>query len=452
MHELIEKAVKEFNLLDDKPIRVISHLDCDGLTAASIIIKILKRQNKKFVLSVVKQLNENVLKELSLENYPVVMFTDLGSGYIKLINKYLHNKKIFIFDHHNLDDKSTYDNIIHINPHLLEFKEPISNLSGAGITYLFGKSLNKENVDLAYLAVIGVIGDLQNFDNLNKEILDDAISQGKVLVKYGLKMFGSQTRPLNKILQYSTDPYIPNVTGNEQGTFEFLIETGIDFVQDNKIKRIIDLNEDDLKKLTTAIILRRMGSEKNPEDIFGNIYILKDEVDEGLRDAREFSTLLNCCGRLNKPSVGIGVCLDNFSLKEKANELLKQYRLELINGLNWFYSNKDKFIKGENFVVVNAETNIRDTLIGTLISIVSKSNTYKDGTILIGMAYTLDNNIKISSRQCNTNKHDLSVILKEIVNGYGETGGHKQACGAIIPLEKEQDFINNSKEVLNKIK
>ena len=55
--------------------------------------------------------------------------------------------------------------------------------------------------------------------------------------------------------------------------------------------------------------------------------------------------MLNCCGRLNKPSIGIGVCLDNFELKQKANELLRQYKQELINGLNWFYSNKDKLIK-----------------------------------------------------------------------------------------------------------
>lgn len=445
MHELVENAVNEFKKLKNDPLRVISHLDCDGLTSASIMINILKRENKKFVLSIVRQLDEKIIKELSLENYDTIIFTDLGSGCINLIKKYLNNKLIFIFDHHNSDDNKKYDNIIHVNPHLAKNKENFINISGSGVTYFFAKELNEINKDLAHLAVIGIIGDMQDFTNFNKEILDDAVSQNKILVKYGLKMFGSQTRPLNKILQYSTDPFIPGVTGDEQGAFEFLTSTGIKFMQDKKVKRIIDLNEEELKKLTTAIILRRLGSEKNPEDIFGNIYLLKDEFEDGLKDAREFSTLLNCCGRLNKPSIGIGVCLDNFELKQKANELLKQYKQELINGLNWFYSNKGKLIKKDNFIIINAEDKIRDTLIGTITSIISRSNVYQNGTILIGMAYTLDNNIKISMRECNTNNYDLAEILKNFVNEKGEVGGHKQAAGALIPLEYEQEFIDNVK-------
>lgn len=194
MKDLIEKAVKEFRLLDDKPIRLISHLDCDGLSSASIIVKALKRENKKFVLSIVKQLNENVLKELSLENYSTFIFTDLGSGYIKLINNNLKSRKIFIFDHHVPDDFENYDNIIHVNPHLANVENASEKISGSGVTYLFAKSLNNENKDISYIAVIGSIGDMQNFEYLNKEILEDAINEDKIEVRRGLKMFGSQTK------------------------------------------------------------------------------------------------------------------------------------------------------------------------------------------------------------------------------------------------------------------
>ena len=37
-----------------------------------------------------------------------------------------------------------------------------------------------------------------------------------------------------------------------------------------------------------------------------------------------------------------------------------------------------------------------------------------------------------------------------IVNNKGEVGGHKQACGALIPQEYEQEFIDRSIEVLNR--
>ncbi len=454
MQELIEKAVEEFKLLDNKPIRVVSHLDCDGLSSASIITKMLKRENKKFVLSIVKQLNESILKNLSLENYNTFIFTDLGSGYVMLINKYLNDRKIFIFDHHIPDDTKIYPNIFHVNPHLSDIDDASSQICGSGITYLFSKTLNPQNKDLAHLAVIGSIGDIQTFENLNKEILDDAINEDKIEVRRGLKMFGAQTKPLHKILQFSTEPFIPGVTGSEEGAINFLNDLGINIKENDKLKKLVNLTEEELKKLTTGIILKRLGSEKNPTDVFSDIYLLKEEEEESFtKDAREFSTLLNCCGRLGKPSIGIGVCLGNKNLREKANELMREYKIELVNSLNWFYENKDKLIKDNNFVIINAENKIRDTLIGTITSIISRSNIYREGTILIAMAYTQDNNIKVSMRLCNENSEmevDLRGILKQITKDEWETGGHRHACGCLIPIEKEQEFIERTLNVLNR--
>ncbi len=449
MQEIINNAVKEFRKINNEVIRVVSHLDCDGLCSASILINLLKNGEKKFVLSIVKQLNENIIKELSLEKSKIIIFSDLGSGYVKLINKYLKDKKVFIFDHHIPDDIDNYDNIIHVNPHLSNDVE----ISGSAVVYLFAKNLNEKNKEFAHLAVIGSIGDIQEFNELSKEILDDAVSENKIEVRRGLKMFGSQTKPLHKILQFSIDPFIPGVTGSEEGAINFLLDLGINIKENNKFKKLVNLTEEELKKLTTGIILKRLGSEKNPADIFADIYLLKEEDEESFtKDAREFSTLLNSCGRLNKPSIGIGVCLNNQILKEKANELMKQYRLEIINGLNWFYNNKDKMTKEESFVIINAEDNVKDTLIGTITSIISKSNIYRNNTILISMAYTLDNNVKVSMRICNGNNEDIDLreILKEITQDKWETGGHKNACGCLFPIENEKEFINRIMEVLNR--
>ena len=75
-------------------------------------------------------------------------------------------------------------------------------------------------------------------------------------------------------------------------------------------------------------------------------------------------------------------------LKEKAEELLNTYKRELVKGLNWFHDNRktDFIIEGEGYVVINAEGNVRETLIGTLASIISKSNTYKETTIIFSLS------------------------------------------------------------------
>ena len=249
--------------------------------------------------------------------------------------------------------------------------------------------------------MVGAIGDTQEdkdgFAGINKEIiLKDALESGNLEVKLGLRMFGAQTRPLYKILQFSTDPYIPGITGDEEASISFLAQINID-----KDRKLIDLSEDEMKKLVAAIIIKRMGSETNPEDVLGNTYLLKDQPESSpTKDLKEFATLLNSCGRMHKPSLGIGTCLNDPESYENAVKLLVEYKQKLIDSLNWFHKNKDSslVIETPELVLINAEENIPDTLIGTVTSMISKSNIYKEGTVLISLAHTLDSNTKISIR------------------------------------------------------
>lgn len=455
--EKIKQAVQAFNNLNlQKPVRIISHCDADGMSAASILVSAFIKKNIKFSLSIVKQIDEVLIKQLVCEPYEVIFFTDLGSSSLSLLDANLKNKTVFILDHHIIDKVKT--NFIQVNPH--EFGiDGGKDVSGAGVVYLFVKELDKSNVDIAHLAIVGAISDMQEnrgFSGLNQIILKDAMESNKLEIKRGLRMFGMQTKPIHKVLEYSTDPYIPNVTGSEEGARRFLEEIGIDFKENGKYKKLIHLNNDEMKKLVTAIILKRLGSEENPEDVLGPIYLIKDEEEESpTKDAKEFSTLLNAVGRMHKPSLGIGTCLGNAEIKEGAFNLLQEYKRELIDTLNWFYKNKgsNTVIEKNGYVIINAGDNVRDTLIGTLASMISKSNLYKDGTIIVSMAYTLDGYIKISTRLANLKSVpniDLSKIMKKIIEEVGGVGGgHSVAAGALIPQEKEKDFIKSLQKHLD---
>jgi len=445
MEQLLDKAVNEFKKIDN--IRVIAHLDADGVASAAILTKCFLREGKKFSLSIVKNLDERRLKELSRETYKNIFFVDLGSGNLSIIKKYLGDRKIFILDHHIMEE---FDNdFFIINPHLLKIENASNVISGAGIAYLFSKKVNEKNKDMAHIAIVGAIGDIQSFESYNKDILKDAVDAGKIEIKNGLRMFGAQTRPLYKLLEYSTDPYIPGVTGNEGAVINFLDEIGIEFRKDGSFRKLNDLDKEEMKKLVTGIILKRMGSEEDAEDIFGDIYLLKEEEEESsTKDAREFSTLLNACGRLGRYSVGVGTCLGSEESREESNKVLKEYKMEIIKCLNWFHKNKDSFIEKKGFVIINAEDNLKETMVGTLCSIISNSNVYEKDTILIGTVYTLDNKIKISVRLTGNKDIDLREILQKIVEN-GEVGGHKKACGALIEMKDEESFINNAIRILN---
>src|SRR3989344_416360 len=116
--DAIAGGVEQYRRLNKSPIRIVAHLDSDGISACSILIKALKRERVNFVSSIVKQIDDNLLKELKSEPYKTIFFIDLGSGYLDEINEAL-KKNIFILDHHKPEKESNKNlDIIHLNPHL----------------------------------------------------------------------------------------------------------------------------------------------------------------------------------------------------------------------------------------------------------------------------------------------------------------------------------------------
>lgn len=448
------EAVEKSN----KPVRIIGNIDADGITSTSIICKALSRRDIRYVASVVKQVNSELLEALKLEEYDVVVFADLATAYLETLSKDF-DKDIFVLDHHYPEiEEKVVGRVRQINPHLFNV-DGTKEISAAGISYFFAKSIDDSNKDMAHLALVGAIGDMQEdcgFVGMNQSILDDALSEETVEIKDTLRLFGVQTKPLHKVLEYSTNPFIPGVTGSERGAIKFVSDAGIElYDKTRKVRRLVNLSKKELAKLVTAIEIKK-ASGTMAESTVGPVFLLKDEDDDSLKkDLREFSTLLNSCGRMGWPSLGIGVCMGDSSTSNKANDLLREYRKEMIDALNWYYDNKGtpKVIEKNGYVIILAGSNIRDTIIGTLASLLAKSKVYPDGTIIMSTAYTLDGHIKVSLRITDGFKQetDLRIIIKDLVDcGGGYGGGHKLAAGASVPQEKEDLMIREAISSLSK--
>ncbi len=456
---LVKDAVEQFRKIEPQhPIRLISHLDCDGITSCSIIVKALNRENRRYSITITQHIDEAFVDTLAKEDYKHVIFTDIGSGQYSIIAEKLKHKNIIILDHHELDTVCKADNITHVNPHLVDL-DGSREICGAGVSYFFSRELNPENKDMAHVAIIGSIGDMQEdnglFRTLNKEILQDATETKKLKVIKGLRVFGSQTRPLHVILAHHTEHQIPGLTGSEWGAISFLQQIGIPPKKQNQWRKLTDLDDTELKILVTEILMLRIN-EQNPEAIIGPVYILPEEKrDSPFRDAREFSTLLNACGRLGRASLGIGSCLSDAKSKEKALRLMDDYKKEIVGALNWYNREAEAtglVLKGNKYIIINAEDNVRATMIGTIASIIAKSHFTKESMYILSLARLGNGKTKISLRMSGNPKHaDLMPIITEITAAVdGKCGGHKDAAGAIIATDREGDFVLAAKRVLDK--
>ncbi len=430
-----------------RDVLVVSHIDADGLSSAGVMCTALSRRGVDYRPLFFKQLDRRALELIADMNPEIVIFTDLGSGMLEEIGALEMNA--IIADHHRPSSTNSYPDIIHINPHILG-GDGATHISGSGVAFLLADALGR-NDDLAALAVVGAVGDLQDLSSgrlvgLNREIIDIGAKAGVLSFGLDLKLFGRQTRPVFKMLEYSTDPYIPGLSGNEEACISFLKEIGIK-LGGERWRRWIDLDQDERARVVSALIRQGLRSGIpgfRLERLVGEVYTLTRER-EGteLRDASEFSTLLNATARYGYSKTGLEVCLgDREKAFEEARSLLNQHRQNLLKGI--------KLVKERGLISLShlqyfdAGEDILDTIVGIVAGMVFQIADRSKP--IVAFATMPDGMLKVSARGTQDLVRSgldlsraMSISAKE-VGGVG--GGHSIAAGATIPPQSREEFLS----------
>ena len=137
---LSESAESLLKIPKNKTIKVIGHLDADGICSSAIMINALIKLNRRYSLATLPAITEDALRDIKEENDEYIVFVDLGSGNLDAIGTILTNKKIFILDHHELHSNITYENIVQVNPHICGI-DGSDEISGAGVVFMFTQCL-----------------------------------------------------------------------------------------------------------------------------------------------------------------------------------------------------------------------------------------------------------------------------------------------------------------------
>lgn len=446
----------------DGLIHVFSHLDADGVAAAGIIGKALFRQDVRFRIRITQWIEGKIVGEILSDKPQLIIFTDLGSGYVDLLNEKLSDFKIVILDHHQVVGKES-ENFVQVNPHLHGI-DGARDISGSGVAYFVAKALDKTNVDLSPVAIVGALGDMQDkydqrtLKGLNQKIVEDAVGSGFMTVEKDLIFFGRETRPILKALASTTTPFIPGISGDENNSLAFLKSLNIEPMNGDKWRALRDLTEDEKKRLCSKLAdhLVSKGLHYEVTNLIGSVYILNHEEPwTPLRDAREFAVLLNATGRMDKAGLGVAVCMgDRASSLEAANRLLEDYRRTLSKNLGWVMEKPERLKEFENIYVVFGEDFINDKMVGAISSIlvsnlpnpekplIAYSNLQEEGIAKIS-ARTMDS---VVSRGVN-----LGEIMQEAAEKFqGKGGGHNVAAGAQVPIEDVNEFLKIVDELVGR--
>jgi RecJ-like exonuclease len=445
-------------LLDAEAVLLASHIDADGLTSAAVAATALERAGIPFEAVFEKQLDAESVAGIAATDYDTVLFTDFGSGQLDVIAEHERRGEFrpVIADHHQPADADTE---FHLNP-LLEGLDGSSELSGAGTTYVLARAMAErsdsvDNRDLAALAVVGAVGDMQATDDglvgANAALVEEGVAAGVLEEATDLAMYGRQTRPLPKLLEYASDVRVPGITNDEAGAVGFLNDLGLDLKRDGDWRTWVELSDDERRQVASALVQRAVerGVPAGKVDrLVGTTYVLaREQRGTELRDASEFSTLLNATARYERADVGLAVCLgDREGALERARRLLATHRRNLSEGLEWVRT--EGVTQEANVQWFDAGDRIRETIVGIVAGMAYGADGVDRSKPIVAFAAKGADETKVSARGTGRlvgQGLDLSAVMGEAAAAVGGGGGgHDVAAGATIPAGSERAFVEHA--------
>ncbi|MDF1557910.1 MAG: DHH family phosphoesterase [ANME-2 cluster archaeon] len=402
-------------------IRIISHNDTDGITAAGIMSSACLRSNIIFQTSIVSALNQQVIDRVNSHVYGksgAVLFCDMGSGQPELMDQV--EDDVIIIDHHQI--VGDHNGHVQINPMMVNI-DGSRFLSASGTAYYVARAMGN-NVDLAGLALAGAVGDKQKMEQANADILREAVERDVVCVRPGLRVPDGDVA---EVLLTLTEPYL-DTAGDKAATKQFLDEMGISGT-------LQDMEMEELARLASALALKIAGRADLAavQSLVGDVLVLNREV---VSNIYSLEWMLNCCGKVDQPALGLSLCMRDASVLDEVRTLSSRYQQTVVEQVR----SAQALVKDMEHIRYVVLEDVKGTGLigGTLIRYVCPDKPF----ITLNK---VEDMVKVSAR--GTRSHvdrglNLAVAMREASAGVGgQGGGHDIASGASIPPGTTEEFL-----------
>ncbi len=433
-----------------KRILVVTHIDADGLCSGSLVFASLMRKGGNVTVRALPDLDPRAISALASEGFDFHIFTDLASTLIPNLESAFKGRYLVI-DHHQIPEADAANPSV-VNAWSFGYDGGKEACSSA-MAYFFAIAVGPENEDLSPLAVVGALADRQDsgpgrtLTGLNRSAVEHAQSRGLLTVSKDLMFTGRETRPIHEAVALTSTPYLKGLTGSKDSVLAMLHQAGLALKDGSTWRALSSLSPDEKMKLTEVIAVALgsvEGATETLASLVGEVYTFEFEDSfTPLRDAREFGTLLNSCGRMGAAGTGVSVCLgDRSDALKAAMRTLADYRSGINKALEGLASEPSRVQQNGTLVFVRGEGVVDEKMLGPVISILTSSPEFKD-KVVVGSSTSRDSDLKISSRvgDAYPGPVNLGLIMREAAEAVeGVGGGHSMAAGAKIPSSKAADF------------
>ncbi len=444
----IANALEGFS--KDRNLLVASHIDADGITSTGIISAVLSDLHIPFHLTFYKQMLRRDVRAVVSKGYDSILLTDFGTSHIEYLDRVAkEGVEVYVIDHHQPILEYEPRHLFILNPYFHGI-DGSREISASGLAYLIAKRIGGYE-HLLPVAIAGAIGDRQHeegFQGVNRELLKYAMDTGLIKVVNEVNLFGGPKYPLLFALERTVDPYIPGITSDQSACFEFLTNIGIEPMKQGAWITLRDLNERK-KKILVSELVKRIASESGKaraaRKLIGEIYFWNFEDDSSpIKDLRDFSTILNACGRMGYGGFGVALCMGYRGwYLAQALRVYQEYRQSISSAIkNVLFNFNERVLVSNGVAFISGEDIIQDTMIGTITSILLGLKEFEQVNVAIGFSKVNNSLLKVSGRVKADTGLNIGKVMSEISASLeGEGGGHRLAAGCTIPKKYKERFI-----------
>jgi hypothetical protein len=184
-----------------KDVALVHHNDSDGLASAAILQTAFTRAGFSVQRICIERVHPPIVARIHDRFAGTIFYVDLGAQAAQVISEANKGRRTtLILDHHHPNQPT--------DPKVLNMATEFYGMSGdmdisaSTAAYFFALELDKANRDLAYVGVLGAVGDEHDREGglvkENREALADAVEQGQVRIEknengkeiYSVLLFG----------------------------------------------------------------------------------------------------------------------------------------------------------------------------------------------------------------------------------------------------------------------
>jgi RecJ-like exonuclease len=154
----MENSVHEVKQWPQKEVQIFHHNDSDGLTSGAILTTAFERADFKVQRSCLEKPYPKLLHKIYDQTGGLIIFADFAGRIAPLLSDLNKSRNLTLILDHHVAEASTDPMVHNLDPDLYGLKGD-RDISGSTTCYLFAKTLDASNGDLAHLAAIGAVGD-----------------------------------------------------------------------------------------------------------------------------------------------------------------------------------------------------------------------------------------------------------------------------------------------------